>query len=157
MLQVWMRRLVAAAGTAALLATPLVATHAQDIPDNASTRSVVSQILSSRNYKNLLDKGYTSSHSPQFNLLNDGAYEDVQYQLEGGYTYYFVGKCDQDCSDLDLKLFDADGEMMDSDLGDDDYPIVTYTPSFTRTFTLRIIMAKCSTTNCWSGVVAVRK
>jgi len=155
--QVRVRSLAAAAGALVLLASPRGAVRAQDIPDNASTRSVVSQIQNSRNYTNLLEKGYTTSHQPRFDLLNDGAYQDVQYQLEAGYTYFFLGKCDQDCSDLDFKLFDYDGELMDSDLRDDDYPVVSYTPSFTRTFTLRVIMAKCATTNCWSGVVAVRK
>lgn len=147
----------AAAGALVLLSSPRRAIGAQDIPDNESTRSVISQIQNSRNYTGLLARGYTTSHQTRFDLLDDGAYQDVQYQLEAGYTYYFIGHCDQDCSDLDLKLFDYDGELMDSDLSDDDYPVVTYTPSFTRTFTLRVIMAKCSTTNCWSGVVAVRK
>jgi hypothetical protein len=141
----------------AILASATAGLAQQDVPDNESTRSVVKQILDSKIYNDLLEQGYTRSHEPQFNLISSSTYQDIRYTLEAGYTYQFLGKCDNDCDDLDLKLFDSDGTLRDYDTRDDDYPLVSYTPRYTRTFTLRVIMASCATPNCWSGVVALRK
>ena len=60
--------------------------------------------------------------------------------------------CDQDCGDVDLRLFDPYGNEVDSDVGTDDWPIVSITPQFKGTYQVRVVMARCSDHPCYYGV-----
>ena len=136
--------------------TPHEKAFAQRVPNNASTRLVASQILDSRIYNQLLREGYAKSHEPEFTYLENNRYKEYSYEVQAGYSYFFLGKCDEDCDDLDLKLYSSDGDLLDADTSSDDYPVVRFTPRRDRTLVLRVIMASCSST-CWSAVVAQRK
>ncbi|GAC1413293.1 MAG: hypothetical protein NVSMB66_4810 [Candidatus Doudnabacteria bacterium] len=130
----------------------------EETPNNTFTRTVAAQILDSRIYRELLNQGYSPSHTPNFKKIYNGNSLQVTYTLRGGYDYHFLGKCDQDCGDIDLKLYDSNGNLVDSDIQPDDYPWVHHNVDYTGTYTLKMIMADCrSSAGCWMGVVAVRK
>lgn len=74
--------------------------------------------------------------------------------LRGGVEYTFVGACDRDCSDLDLQLFDQNGNLIDQDVLTDDVPVVSVTPEWTGRFSLKVIMASCSVSPCVYRIVA---
>jgi hypothetical protein len=86
--------------------------------------------------------------------LNDGTYRVHNVTLRADVEYTFVGACDRDCSDLDLQLYDENGNLIDEDLLSDDVPVVTVTPSWTGRFRVKVIMADCSISPCGYAIVA---
>jgi hypothetical protein len=102
--------------------------------------------------KTLSDKGYEQTHETQIGSLADDDNESFNLTLHAGTTYALVGVCDNDCSDLDLVLYDADGSQVDSDVQTDDVPIVQVTPSETQRYRVKVMMATCKTNPCWYGI-----
>ncbi|HET6230047.1 MAG TPA: hypothetical protein VFE05_08260 [Longimicrobiaceae bacterium] len=94
----------------------------------------------------------TLSHDIMFGDLNSGYQSSFSVQLRGGSTYFIIGECDGDCSDLDLKLYRGDGELLNQDVDDDDHPVIRITPRETRTFRIQPIMASCAHNPCSWGV-----
>lgn len=79
---------------------------------------------------------------------------DHQYPVEltAGSNYIFVGVCDADCTNVDLELLDgATGAVVGSDLLDDDYPVVQYTPTANATYFVRLILRTCTQAPCYVG------
>lgn len=75
------------------------------------------------------------------------AYRTVR--LQAGIEYAFLAACDNDCSDVDLYLYDRSGQtLFDSDTGLDDYPLITYIPSTTGNYRLQVQMYTCSNSSC---------
>jgi hypothetical protein len=68
----------------------------------------------------------------------------------------FTGACDEDCKDLDLKVFVSDGDLVRKDTAPDDHPAILYTAQESRVFTLRVIMARCDRGPCKFGVGVFR-
>ncbi|MGH2829601.1 MAG: hypothetical protein ACRDJM_03870 [Actinomycetota bacterium] len=107
--------------------------------------------------KTLSDKGYDQTHDTQIGSLRDDANDSFSLTLRSGTAYALVGVCDNDCSDLDLVLYDADGDEADSDIQTDDVPIVQVTPRETMRYRVKVIMATCKTNPCWYGIGAYGK
>ena len=103
-----------------------------------------SDFLTSRSYE-LSSEVYQGS-------LDDDESDNLNVTLRGGVRYAFLGVCDNDCSDVDLRLFDEDGDEVDSDVRTDDWPIVEVTPGHTARYRLKVIMASCSVSPCFYGV-----
>ena len=102
--------------------------------------------------KTLSDKGYEQTHETQIGSLADDDNESFNLTLHAGTTYALVGVCDNDCSDLDLVLYDADGDQVDSDVQTDDVPIVQVTPHETMRYRVKVMMAVLKTNPCWYGI-----
>lgn len=102
----------------------------------------------------LLNLGYDvrSSYEPFVGTLRNNTYTDVTYTLQGGVPYALVGVCDNDCPDLDLKLYDENYHLIDSDTQPDATPVIQVTPRWTGTFHVRVIMSRCNNSPCWYGI-----
>lgn len=100
----------------------------------------------------LSDKGFEMTHEVRTGSLRDDASEYVTLELDAGKSYAVVGVCDEDCTDVDLQLFNADGQQVDSDMLTDDVPIVDAQPGHTERYRVKIVMATCSTSPCFYGV-----
>lgn len=100
----------------------------------------------------LEDNGYARTQKPYTGTLREGESEELTITLHSGTTYAMVGVCDNDCTDVDFRLFDADDNEVDSDLKNDDYPLVKVTPSETMRYRLKVIMVACKTSPCFYGV-----
>lgn len=100
------------------------------------------------------EAGFSASGDVKYGLLEDGEVEPVEFTLVGGRTYRFIGLCDSDCSDLDLRVLDASGNRVAQDIASDDYPVATFTPLKSGVYTVRVTMASCSTEPCGWGVQA---
>lgn len=74
-------------------------------------------------------------------LPDDGHTMLRGYFLQGEDIYAL---CDQDCSDLDLFLYDRSGLLVDVDNAPDAFPIVT--APYEGTFGLRVTMPSCDHT-----------
>jgi hypothetical protein len=91
------------------------------------------------------------THEIYMGELADDATASLSVTLDAGTDYMIVGVCDEDCTDLDLTLFSGSREL-DTDVEDDDTPIVSVTPTSTGTFRVSVSMAACSSSPCRFGV-----
>lgn len=100
----------------------------------------------------LEDKGYSRTHDPYTGSLREGENEYLTVTLHAGTSYALLGVCDNDCTDLDFRLYDADDNEVDSDVETDDVPIVRVAPTETMRYKLKVIMVACKTSPCFYGV-----
>ncbi|MFL6857275.1 MAG: hypothetical protein ACJ8EB_05140 [Allosphingosinicella sp.] len=98
--------------------------------------------------KPFFDRGYRYGGFAHSGGLANTARERLTIRLGGGLTSQIMGGCDTDCSDLDLVLYDAAGNQVDSDVQADDYPIVSAKPAGDANYTLEVRMAKCRADPC---------
>jgi hypothetical protein len=134
--------------TAALLAALTLPTPAR--AQDAWVRQV-RQMLSQAG-QTLEQRGYSLTHRIYTGALNDGGSEIVQLELDVGMEYQIMGACDEDCTDLDFTLYDGSGNVIDSDLLDDDFPVVSVTVTHSGVFRVRVSMAACSAEPCRYGI-----
>jgi len=124
--------LLALTGTASVFA----ASYADQVVDNLQSR-----------YDYWRNRGDGWTRLPDLRdtgMLREGGSGTVTYTLVKGNTYKIVGACDNDCSDIDFVLRDNNDNLIDSDIENDDIPVVEVSPVRTGTFTLRTTMRKCS-------------
>jgi hypothetical protein len=93
-------------------------------------------------------RGYHQASWSHSGLLAQGASERIDLTLPGGGVHQLLGLCDNDCGDTDLKLYDAAGKLVDSDVKADDYPLVAARPTAPARYTVEISMVKCRASTC---------
>ena len=99
------------------------------------------------------DLGYSSnSHELGAGMLAQGQREGSGIRLDSGVEYKIVGVCDSNCRDLDLFLYDENGNQVSRDASNDYLPIVTVTPRWDGRFLLRASMARCNKAKCGYAV-----
>jgi hypothetical protein len=108
--------------------------------------------LLDRASESFASRGYRMSHDIFQGRLDDDATDDLSVQLRAGQEYEIIGACDNDCQDLDLVLYDDNGNTVDSDLATDDFPIVSVTPRRNGRFRIHVSMANCTAEPCRFGV-----
>jgi hypothetical protein len=85
--------------------------------------------------------------------LSNGASGDHTLTVStAGATYGVLGVCDQDCSDVDLTVYDRAGTVVARDLLTDDYPVVKWSAAYSGEYRLRVSMAACRVNPCYYGV-----
>lgn len=94
----------------------------------------------------LIASGFVASAAPQAQAqdrslwLYNGEYTTVSGYLIAGETVY--GACDEDCTDLDLFLYDAaSGELVYEDTAIDSIPFVT--APWDGDFIVEVVMPSC--------------
>ena len=122
---------------------------------NQWERVVRGQIREHSGY--LTDRGYDMITEVYQGRLGNHENDVLTIDLQAGRAYAFLGVCDQDCRDMDLRLYDPDGNEIDSDVGDDDWPVVKVASARSGQYTIKVIMASCSTDPCYYGVGAFKK
>lgn len=78
----------------------------------------------------------------------DSAYLWSVY-LREGVNYRIYGACDNDCSDLDMEIYAADGVLADRDIATDDTPFVQITPTQTGRAYVRLWVYACAAEPCF--------
>lgn len=96
--------------------------------------------------------GYELTHEIEYSSLNDGYSDTYTVNLQGGVEYKITAACDGDCGDIDLKLYDENGNLIDSDVETDDRPIVGVTPRWSGRFKLWVRMYDCTANPCYFGI-----
>jgi hypothetical protein len=112
--------------------------------------------LLENNHDLVAQLGGRESHEIMTGHLDRGASTWIRYQLDADVSYLFAGVCDEDCSDLDLRLYDETGTLVDADVESDDGPMVRVTPKHSATFRLRVTMARCTDSPCYFGVAVYK-
>ncbi len=81
------------------------------------------------------------------------------------WTFYFVegteyiisAACDNDCTDIDVKILNEDGGVVQEDTKDDDPPIVVFTPKVSASYKVEVKMYTCSEEPCYFGFGIFRR
>jgi hypothetical protein len=79
------------------------------------------------------------------------------FYLDSSKEYLIRGFCDEDCNDLDLYLRDNTGEELDSDIEDDDFPLMYFSPTSSDRYQIEISMYSCSVEPCYFGLAIFEK
>lgn len=89
----------------------------------------------------------------------------VPLQLEGPYlwsvylregvNYRVYAACDNDCSDLDMEIYGANGRLADRDVATNDTPYVQITPAQSGRAYVRIWLYQCSNEPCFAAARVV--
>ena len=108
---------------------------------------VQTQQKSGDGHANMAAKGYSLADVAQTSLLDAGSSETVDITLPVGSDYIIMGVCDNACLDLDLSLMSG-GIELSTDVTDDDWPLVSVTPTGKPNYQVKVTMYNCSTPNC---------
>ena len=100
----------------------------------------------------LINQGYSKSHDFEVDYLNESETDDYTITLTKGVTYKIVAVCDNDCEDIDLCIWDENGNRIDCDESEDDYPVLEVTPRWTGEFSFRVTMYDCGNNPCYFGI-----
>lgn len=101
--------------------------------------------------------GPSYSNAPQnfTGSLYSGQTSNHYVGLNGNVSYTLAAECDQDCSDIDMKVYDENGILVGEDVLEDAIPIVDVTPIRSAQFRVELIMYDCSVEPCGYQVVTV--
>ena len=69
--------------------------------------------------------------------------------LRAGQDYRSVAVCDSRCSDVDLRLFTANNQLIAQDVLDDAVPVLHVRPVATGNYDIEAVMARCAGDPCW--------
>ena len=138
------RRSALALGLLALVAAPSAAQANRFEEQVAFQMSIVESFANS--------VGYEMTHDILFSSLAEGESETFTIDVRNGFDYRMLALCDEDCSDIDVFLEDAGGEVLDSDVSLNDAPVVSYASRGAGQVRLRVRMYSCSTEPCFFGV-----
>jgi hypothetical protein len=94
-------------------------------------------------------QGFQMVGQPATGGLSQGQVTDVPAQLNQGYDYRVLGVCDRDCGDLDLGLFDANGQLLTQDTSTNSQPFIGAQPSYNGNFVVRVNMYNCNVAPCY--------
>jgi len=95
--------------------------------------------------------GYTLDRKYTLDTLNEDSTQTHTYYFESGTEYYIVGACDVDCVDIDMWLYDENGNEIDEDESDDDMPVLIVTPKWDGVYYIETKMYDCSDEPCSHG------
>jgi hypothetical protein len=140
---------IALSGTVATSLTAPAPVQAQTAEYN---RQLEVQLNESRRL--YLPAGQSLVRGPLGGSLDEGSTINYSFQLVAGRSYTILGVCDNDCTDLDITLYDPAGNQVAEDLLTDDKPVTSVTARRSGRYRATISMASCSTGACFYAVAA---
>jgi len=132
---------------------PPVPTTSSEVPGETDYEGQVRYQLDSA-HRAFERQGYTRTVEAHVARIDANARERFTIDLEAGTEYQLMATCDNDCTDVDLFLYDPSGELLDSDQLADDIPIVSVVPTKSGRYTLEGLMYECETSFCYIGIGA---
>jgi hypothetical protein len=99
-----------------------------------------------------INGSYQLTHNPLVDDLSNNQSQTFNVNLHSGISYAFMGVCDEDCQDIDLHVYDENGNLINSDTDADDYPLVTVSPRWSGQFQVKVTMANCTASTCYYGM-----
>lgn len=102
-------------------------------------------------------EGFDFTHDVVSGKLQEGSSKQYNFQLRKGKEYRILTACDGNCSDMDGKLLDENGNTVSKDFDSDDLPMLEAEPKWTGDFTLKLTMHRCSKEPCEYGIAIFGK
>jgi len=100
-----------------------------------------------------VQQGYTRYVAgPVHGSLRDDETASHAMDVIGGNQYVLFGACDNDCTDVDLKIFDQNGNLLMQDVAVDDTPVLMFTANGSGSYRVQVVMATCNRNPCFYGV-----
>ena len=90
-------------------------------------------------------------------MVSNSAPATFRVRLQRGVEYRFAARCDNDCSDVDLALFDASGRELISNRDGDDRPAFTFRAPYSGEFVVQVELFQCRTHRCEVGAVVLAR
>jgi hypothetical protein len=84
--------------------------------------------------------------------LPEGGWIEYTLSVDEPGFYRIDGACDIDCSDIDLQVYDTDGELLFEDTASDDLPQLAFDTDGAVSFVVAIRMVACATETCVFGL-----
>lgn len=82
----------------------------------------------------------------------------MELNLTGGASYVISGACDEDCADMDLRLFPStSSDPLVQDTEDDDNPVISFVAPRTGRYMLAVDMARCQERLCYYAFRVLRR
>lgn len=123
-------------------------------PATARAQSVIDQMTAAAT-EMMANAGMTR-RSQHDGSLAQGSTTDLSINIAAGSQVLIAGFCDEDCSDLDMRV-SQNGTMLGEDILDDDAPMVTLSNWTGGTVTVRVEMPACSVAPCAFRVMVFSK
>jgi hypothetical protein len=101
--------------------------------------------------KVLTERGFARTDTFEGSLDKDGS-ESLRFSLRGGREYALLAVCDDDCSNVDLRLYGENDKEIGASVGADGTPVITVKPEANGKFRLKISMVQCASSPCYYGV-----
>jgi len=125
--------------------------EAESLPETLP-RSVRNSLVRYRTA--IAQRGYQTDGVLLSGSVGRGATDVNTLSLEGGVEYAIIAVCDEECTDIDLRITDAADSVLAEDINPDDNPIVEFTAPMTGSYDLDMIMFSCRASSCvWGGEV----
>jgi len=107
-------------------------------------------------FESASDDGY-SMKNYIIGAINEDEDNTWTFYFNRGTDYFIRGFCDEDCNDLDIYLHDMDGDELDSDVEDDDFPLIYFSPYSSGRYHIEVSMYACEVEPCYWGLAIFEK
>jgi hypothetical protein len=104
----------------------------------------------------MAERGYPNFELIGLNAINNGASETVNYAEQDAQDIVFVAVCDNDCSNIDLRVRSGN-RAIGEDVLADDVPVVQAPAGLGRPLSVDVIMTTCTVNPCVYGVAVFRR
>ncbi|MCX7610576.1 MAG: hypothetical protein N2043_03190 [Ignavibacterium sp.] len=101
--------------------------------------------------------GYNLTHEVEFDYLSKGKVAEYNLILYRNMKYVMIATCDIDCGDVDLFLYDLNGNKLAYSDDTSDKPIILFQPTKTQLYKLTVFMYNCSINPCRYGLAVFGK
>jgi len=95
------------------------------------------------------EQGYTATGEDWVSALGASETEEQVVTLGGGADYAIVAVCDEDCDDMDLAVYDPNGNMVDEDVESDANPVLEINGARSGQYRVEVRMYQCSSEPCY--------
>ena len=100
---------------------------------------------SNRRSGNAVKQGYGRVVAgPVYGGLADDAKGSHDMSVVAGREYVLFGACDNDCTDLDLLIYDGSGDLVRGDVATDGRPVLIFTAAKAGKYRIQVVMASRS-------------
>ena len=97
-------------------------------------------------------QGFQSTREIYTGSLSADSNVDHWITVDGGEEHAVLAVCDEDCSDIDLYIYDESGTLIDSDSSTDDVPVLLVTPPRRTRYRVQVTMYNCDVEPCFYAV-----
>jgi len=101
---------------------------------NNSTASEVEVVIKGEHMSELMVESGFTVKTTRTGYLREGENESFSITLYSGNTYAFMGYGDKHISDLDVKIYDEDWELVKEDKKSDEDTFIGFTPKWSGKF-----------------------
>jgi len=102
--------------------------------------------------KILIGDGFERTHDRHYAKVKTDKTEESVLTLKQDVDYAIVTVCDNDCTNVDAKIFNKDNQELDMDTTGDDFPVLDIRPPETGEYKIVISVPGCSARRCTIGI-----